>query len=81
MRKFKDTYKKGTRVETCFYPELPDKTGTVINTFHDYDTQHGYHTEWVKVKLDDGTTKYIPSCFVRDVTLNSEMVALGWLST
>ena len=57
--------KKGTRVELCSCAELTGLTGIIINVFHDYCT-YG-HAEWVQVKLDNGTTKTMRSCFAREI--------------
>jgi hypothetical protein len=63
--KNKNTYKTGTEVELCYCAELTGKVGTITTTFHDNYT-HG-HAEWVQVKLDNGTTKVLRTCFVREI--------------
>ena len=57
--------KKDTKIQLCNCAELTGSKGVVLNTFYDHCT-YGY-AKWVQVRLEDGTTKTLKSCFVKEL--------------
>ncbi len=56
--------KIGTKIELVNCAELTGLKGVVLNTFHDYCT-YG-HAKWIQVQLDNGATKTLRACFVKE---------------